>query len=202
MPTKTNMTQYEDQAHAQGYQYVMGVDEVGRGCIAGPLVCAGVIFPVGYCNPDIRDSKQLSACQRERLVEVIHRDCLGYQIVCLEPEIVDQLNPKKASQLGMVRCVQECSLAPDYVLVDFEPLNLSIPSISLVKGDQKSVSIAAASILAKVYRDHLMDEMDPLYPEYHFKSNKGYLTAAHQAAIVTFGPIAKVHRFSYKPIKK
>lgn len=196
------MNKYELNAHKNGYQLVIGVDEVGRGCIAGPLVCAGVIFPIGYTNNEIKDSKLLTIKQREKLYDQIIQDCLDYHIVVISSAEVDNINPKQASRLGMKRCVQEIKLKPDYVLIDFEKLDIDITSLSLVKGDQKSISIAAASIIAKVYRDRLLDELHLLYPLYGFNKNKGYLTKQHLNAINEYGPIKSIHRFSYKPIKK
>lgn len=195
-----NMNKYEYEANQIGYQYIIGVDEVGRGCIAGPLVCAGVIFPIGYTNSEIKDSKMLSIKQREKLYDQIIQDCLAYHIVIISPEEVDHINPKQASRLGMKRCVQEIEFKPDYALIDFEKLDIDIPSLSLVKGDQKSVSIAAASIIAKVYRDRILDELHTKYPQYDFLHNKGYLTKKHIQALKDFGPIKSIHRFSYKPI--
>lgn len=196
------MNKYELNAHKNGYQLVIGVDEVGRGCIAGPLVCAGVIFPIGYVNHEIKDSKLLTSKQREKLYSQIINDCIDYQIEIISPNDVDKLNPKQASRLGMKKCIENIHTKSDYVLIDFEKLDIDIPSVSITKGDQKSVSIAAASILAKVYRDKILDELHLQYPQYDFLHNKGYLTKKHMQALNELGPIIDVHRYSYKPIKK
>lgn len=202
MPIKTKMNEYERFYNDQNYQKIIGLDEAGRGCIAGPLVCAGVIFEPGYDNPLIKDSKQLTPMQRAIAARIIKQDCIAYNVVVLNPQVVDEMNPKQASRVGMQECVKTCNVKPDFALVDFEKLDLAIPSLSIVKGDQKSVSIAAASILAKEVRDALIVQYDHQYPEYKFRKNKGYLTLEHRQALEKYGPIKGLHRFSYKPIKK
>ncbi len=196
------MKEYENIAYANDYQLVGGLDEVGRGSIGGPLVCALVIFPKDYNNLAINDSKLLSASKRNILAKEIQEQAIDYQIETISNQIVDQVNPKNASKLCMVNCLKNIKTKPDYCLIDFEKLDIDIPSQSITKGDQKSISIAAASIVAKVYRDNIMVELATKYPNYGFDKHKGYLTKLHREAIQTYGPLKDVHRFSYRLIKK
>ncbi|MGL4343278.1 MAG: ribonuclease HII [Metamycoplasmataceae bacterium] len=196
------MKRYEEKAYQQNYQLIGGLDEVGRGSIAGPLVCAIVILPKDYNNLEINDSKLLTAQKREVLAQEIMNIAIDYNIQIISSEIVDKINPKRASQQGMLQCLEQIKTKPDYCLVDYEALNTLIPHKSIVKGDQKSLSIAAASIIAKVYRDNLMKELGKKFPNYQFEKNKGYLTKFHREAIQKYGPIKKIHRFSYRPIRK
>ncbi|MGL6124871.1 MAG: ribonuclease HII [Metamycoplasmataceae bacterium] len=196
------MKKFEEAAYKQGYQLIGGIDEVGRGCIAGPLVCALVILPKDYNNDEIKDSKLLSPKRRQELAKEITKVAIDYNIQVISSLTVDEINPKNASKQGMKKCLEDIKIKPDYCLIDFEKLDISIASESIVKGDQKSISIAAASIIAKVYRDNLMEELGRVYPDYGFERHKGYLTKCHLEAINKNGPIANVHRFSYKPIRK
>ena len=184
-----------------GYTHVLGMDEAGRGPIAGPLVVAGVCFPKGYEHDFIYDSKKLSEKKREELFEVIKKDALYYTIEIVSESFVDEHNIYAATQMTMERIVKECSIC-DAVLSDAMPLpHIDKPYEALVKGDQKSVSIAAASILAKVTRDHIMYEHDKKYPEYGFKKHKGYPTKAHLEALDKYG-VLEIHRRSYGPVAK
>lgn len=196
------MYKFENNAYKKGYKLIVGLDEVGRGCIAGPIVCAAVILPYKYKNKNIKDSKMLSSKKREELSKIIIKNCIDYSIIEITPENVDKLNPKKSSILGMEMAINKLKISPDFALIDYEKISTNIENISIIKGDQKSISIAAASIIAKVHRDNLMIKMSKLYPQYSFDKNKGYLTNTHKEAIKKFGPILKVHRYSYKPIKK
>lgn len=203
MTNKSDMLIYENQCYQEGYKFVAGVDEVGRGCIAGPLVAAMVILPKDYFNNKIKDSKLLSAAQRESLYHEIISQAISYEIFLINPKQVDELNPKQASIYAMEQCYHHIEVKPDVVLVDYEKLKLDTKTISITKGDQKSQSIAAASILAKVYRDNLMIEASKNYhSDYDFINNKGYLTKKHQEALIKHGPIKNFHRFSYKNIKE
>lgn len=195
------MNKFENQLIKKGFTKIAGIDEVGRGCIAGPLVCAIVILPVDYMNNEIKDSKQLTVIKRKKLSNIIKKVAIDYHIEVIEPSLVDKLNPKQASRFAMKKCVEEIKIKPDFLLIDFESINSNIPQLSIVKGDQKSISIAAASIIAKVYRDDLMDKIDKKYPLYDFKNNKGYLTKKHLLSLKENGPIKNIHRYSYKPIK-
>ena len=184
---------YENEARAAGYSRILGVDEAGRGPMAGPLVVGGVIFPEDFYDERINDSKKLTEKKREALYDLIIENALAYQIEVLSVEEVDTLNVYEASRTGMKRIVE--SLEPDFTLSDAMPLG-DIPHLSIIKGDAKSLSIGAASILAKVTRDRIMKEYGKPYPEYGFEKHKGYGTAAHYAAIRAHGP-CPIHRPSF-----
>jgi ribonuclease HII len=199
---KTNkLYAFESKFKVKGYKHIAGVDEAGRGPWAGPLVVAAVILPSNYRNDEINDSKLLPAKKREQLFEIIRKVALSYAIVFIAPKEVDDLNPKQAAILGMKKAIAKLSIRPDLVLIDAERINIRIKSKSIIKGDQKALSIAAASILAKVARDRYMTNIDALYPQYHFKKHKGYGTSEHMKALDLYGPIVDFHRFSYKPIQ-
>ena len=176
---------------------VLGIDEAGRGPLAGPLSVAGVIFPPGYENPEIYDSKSISEKKRERLYETIMEDALYFWISEVDEKTIDRYNIYRADQMAMKEIAT--ILPGQAVLTDAMPLELEVDCIPLVKGDQKSISIAAASILAKVTRDRIMTEYDRMYPEYGFASNKGYPTKTHLEAIDLYG-ITPIHRRSFAPV--
>lgn len=188
--------EYEKQAWAN-QQLVIGLDEAGRGPLCGPLVVAGVVFPIGYENEEIYDSKAISEKKRERLFETIQQDALHYWIEFVSPKVIDQKNIYRADQDCMFAIAQKANV--DMVLTDAMPLSLDTQVISLIKGDQKSISIAAASILAKVARDRYMIELDQKYPMYGFAKNKGYGTKQHIQAIQQYGIIDE-HRRSFAPV--
>jgi len=191
---------YENGIYAQGYQYIIGLDEAGRGPMAGPLVVAGVIFPKGYYDERINDSKQLSEKKREALYDLIIEKALAYSIQIIDVDEVDRLNVYRASQQGMLRAIKQIDIKPDFALSDAMPLGDAIEHLSLIKGDCKSMSIGAASILAKVTRDRIMKEYDKKYPEYHFKKHKGYPTKEHKEALKKYGA-CPIHRKSFKPVQ-
>ena len=179
-------------------QYVIGIDEAGRGPLAGPVVVAGVIFPIGYDSKDIYDSKKLSLKKREELYKVILEDALYYNIQIVDEKDVDKYNIYQATKMANERIVLDSKC--QVVLTDAMKLQLENYTVySIIKGDQKSCSIAAGSILAKVTRDHIMDEYDAIYPQYGFKQHKGYPTKAHLQALQQYGP-CPIHRFSYGPV--
>ncbi|MCD7839944.1 MAG: ribonuclease HII [Erysipelotrichaceae bacterium] len=192
--------EYEKAAYQKGKQYVIGLDEAGRGPMAGPLVVAGVIFPKGYINNDINDSKKLSEKKREQLFDIIKRDALAYQIEIISIEDVDKLNVYQASRLGMIQAIEHIAVKPDYALSDAMPLGDIIEHEAIIKGDSKSISIGAASILAKVTRDHIMMEYDKQYPQYGFAKHKGYPTKQHKEALQKYG-VTPIHRRSFQPVK-
>lgn len=188
---------YERELNGQGFKYVCGVDEVGRGPLAGPVVCAAVIMPLDDVVEGVDDSKKLSAKKREKLYGQIIEKAVAYAICRVEPRIIDEINILQATRLCMKNAVESLEILPDFVLTDGNmTLDISIPQKSIIKGDYYSYSIGAASVIAKVYRDNLMDEYDKELPEYAFASNKGYGTAAHIAAIERFG-LSSVHRRSF-----
>ena len=188
---------YERELSGQGFKYVCGVDEVGRGPLAGPVVCAAVIMPLDDVVEGVDDSKKLSAKGSEKLYGQIIEKAVAYAICRVEPRIIDEINILQATRLCMKNAVESLEVLPDFVLTDGNmTLDISIPQKSIIKGDYYSYSIGAASVVAKVYRDNLMCEYDEEFPEYAFASNKGYGTAAHIAAIERFG-LSSVHRRSF-----
>ena len=176
-----------------------GLDEVGRGCLAGPVVAAAVVLPCNYAHPILNDSKQLSAKQRERVKIDIERDALAWAIAEVSHQDIDRLNILKASFLAMHRAVDALMVKPEHLLIDgnrFVPYPM-IPHTCITKGDAHYLSIAAASVLAKVYRDDLMEELGREFPAYGWAQNVGYPTPAHRAAIRQFGP-TRYHRMSFR----
>lgn len=193
--------EYEQHYNELGYDWIIGIDEAGRGPIAGPLVVAGVVLPSGYDSDLIYDSKKLSSKKREQAYNIIINDALYFQIDIVDIETIDKLNIYRATQQSMFN-IATSNPQIQVVLTDAMPLdNLEMPSEAIIKGDQKSVNIAAGSILAKVTRDHIMEEYDKLYPEYGFKNHKGYPTAQHLAALDKYG-VLDIHRKSYGPVAK
>jgi ribonuclease HII len=202
----------ERQSYSHGFKCVAGLDEVGRGPLAGPVVAAAVVLPLGFTHPDIKDSKMLTAEQRERLLPTIRESavCWGVGIVAVEE--IDLMNILKASLLAMVKALRTLRPVPDCLLIDGNqmiPAELfSVNSAfkkppfqrTIIKGDQLCVSIAAASILAKVVRDTMMVELDKTYPEYGFAHHKGYSCITHMEALRRFGP-SPIHRRSFKPVR-
>lgn len=191
------MDTYEKLAYLEGYRYVAGVDEAGRGPLAGPVVAAAVIFPPEYRNKEINDSKQLSATKRAYLYDVIKNEAIAVGVGVAESDVIDQINILRASLQAMSEAVQELYISPDYLLVDgLHRVPLPTPQKPIVKGDALSISIAAASIIAKVSRDRIMEMYHRQFPQYNFMRNKGYGTEEHRNAIKQFG-ICKIHRRSF-----
>ncbi len=188
--------EYERKHLQDGKKYIAGVDEVGRGPLAGPVVCASVIMPLDDIIDGVDDSKKLSEKKRERLFEVIKEKAVCYSIYEISQEEIDQINILNAVKKCMTMAVETLSIKPDITLVDGVDTNLSINAEYIVKGDMKSYTIGCASILAKVYRDNLMKEYAKEFPEYGFEQNKGYGTKAHTNAIKEIGP-CKLHRRTF-----
>ena len=194
------MYSYEDEARAQGAEYIAGVDEAGRGPLAGPVVVGAVILPPDLYLPKINDSKKLSAKVREELYAEIKAKALAVQTAVISEKVIDRINIYQATINGMYDAIFALQPEPQHVLIDAVKLEqLPMSSQSIIKGDAKSASIAAASIIAKVERDHLMEEYAKQYPEYGFDSHKGYGTADHIAAIRKYGP-CPIHRMSFAPL--
>ena len=194
------MLYYEEAFRQEGYQVVAGIDEAGRGPLAGPVSIGACILPQDCFIEKLNDSKKLSEKQRDILYDKIIECAIDWKVIFISEEEIDQKNIYQATINGMYQAVTELSVTPDAVLIDAVPLSkLSQPSHSLIKGDQKSASIAAASILAKVSRDRLMEEYDRIYPQYGFAKHKGYGTAEHVAAIREYGP-CPIHRKTFEPI--
>lgn len=182
-----------------GFKYETGTDEAGRGCLAGPVTAAAVILPEDFELALLNDSKQLSEKIREHLRPLIQEKALCYHVTNIEPEIIDEINILNASIRAMQECIVKLSPVPEYIIVDgnrFKPVN-DIPHSCIIKGDGKYLSIAAASILAKTYRDDYMNMIHEEYPMYNWKQNKGYPTMQHREAIKKYG-ITKYHRKSFR----
>ena len=193
------VNQYEFPFWQQN-KIVLGLDEAGRGPIAGELVVAGVVFPVGYQNTEINDSKKLNEKKRNKLFEVIKEDALLYQIVIVPNKDIDKYNIYQATRMAMEAIAEKLNV--EQVLTDAMPLRIEDFNVqAIVKGDQKSISIAAASILAKVTRDQMMIAYDKKYPEYGFARHKGYPTKQHLKIINEIG-ICEIHRLSYQPVRQ
>lgn len=191
--------QYERSLLAKGLQYIAGVDEVGRGPLAGPVVCAAVIMPLeeGSIIVGVDDSKKLSAKKRESLAEEIKNKALAYTIVEVSEKEIDEINILEATKLGMKKALETLEIQPQSVLTDGNmTLDIAYPQKSVIGGDALSYSIGAASIIAKVYRDKMMDEYAKEYPQYAFNRNKGYGTAAHIQAIKEYG-LCPIHRRTF-----
>jgi ribonuclease HII len=193
------MDHFERVALQRGYQLIAGVDEAGRGPLAGPVVAAAVVLPLAYQNPEINDSKQLSAKKREKLYEWIREDALSVGLGVVEAPVIDRINILQATLQAMREAVQDLAILPDYLLIDGRntiPLVAPIPQEAIIKGDSLSISVAAASIIAKVSRDMIMDLYHRQFPQYNFLKNKGYGTEEHRKAIKQYG-LSKVHRKSF-----
>jgi ribonuclease HII len=192
------MNSFERRAHQRGYRLIAGIDEAGRGPLAGPVVAAAVILPRDYENPEIKDSKKLTPRKRERLYEVIEHDALSIGLGVVEASVIDDVNVLQATLMAMKEAVSNLSLKPDYLIIDgscciFVPL----PQEAVVKGDSRSISVASASIIAKVSRDSIMEIYHRQFPQYNFLKNKGYGTGEHREAIKKYGP-CKIHRRSFR----
>lgn len=188
---------FEQSARGKGYKVIGGIDEAGRGALAGPVVAAAVVFPPDYENPNIRDSKQLSPGQREKLSDIIQCDALCVGLGVVEAHIIDAVNILRATLTAMKEAALDLSLPPDYLLIDgINRIPLSTGQETIIKGDSLSVSVAAASIIAKVSRDRIMEIYHRQFPQYNFLSNKGYGTAEHREAIKKNG-YCKIHRRSF-----
>ncbi|WP_270577213.1 ribonuclease HII [Caldibacillus thermoamylovorans] len=195
------MMVYEKEAQKQGFQYVAGIDEVGRGPLAGPVVAAAVILPENIFISGINDSKKLSSKKREQLYQEIKNEALAIGIGVVGADVIDEINIYQATKKAMNIAINQLSIFPDFLLIDAMKIDTPITQRSLIKGDSLSVSIASASIIAKVYRDRLMMEYSKKYPEYQFEKNAGYGTREHIQAIRKFGP-TPIHRKTFAPIKE
>lgn len=198
----TEMTQYERALRAKGHIHLFGVDEVGRGPLAGPVVACAVCLPEDFYLPGLNDSKKVPIATREAFYEVIRRDALAIGIGIVDAARIDQINILQATKEAMKHAIRDAGLAPDVCLIDAVQLTgLSCEQVPIIGGDAKSVSIAAASIVAKVTRDRMMAEYAKEYPLYGFEKHAGYGTAEHLAAIARFGP-TPIHRMTFTGVKE
>jgi len=197
-----DMLSLEAQAMRRGYCRIAGVDEAGRGPLAGPVVAAAVILPDGLILPDVNDSKTLTAAVRDELFDLIHREAISVGVGFGDHELVDSINILQATLSAMRDAILCLTPAPDFLLIDgISSVKMNIPQLTVKKGDSLSLSIAAASIIAKVTRDRMMLEYDALYPGYGFAAHKGYAAASHMAAIAKLGP-SPIHRKSFSGVKE
>ncbi|HNZ78098.1 MAG TPA: ribonuclease HII [Bacilli bacterium] len=194
-----DLYEYENSLVATGYRNIVGVDEAGRGPMAGPLVVAACLLPLDDKIIGLNDSKKLTPKKREELYNIIKEKAIEYHIEVIDVGEVDKLNVYKASKWGMEQCIKQFKTPIDYVLSDAMPLDIDLEYLAIVKGDAKSASIAAASILAKVTRDHIMIDFDEVYPQYGFKKHKGYITKEHKSALEKYG-VCPLHRRSFAPV--
>lgn len=190
---------YERELNKKGINLIAGVDEVGRGPLIGPVVAAAVILPKDYKLDGLTDSKKLSEKKREYFYEIIKKDALAIGIGIVAEKVIDEINIYEATKVAMKEAINKLNIKPEHILIDAMPLDLDIPTTSIIKGDLLSITISAASVIAKVTRDHMLYEMDKEYPMYDLKNNKGYGTKKHIEAIKKYG-ITKYHRLSYKPV--
>ena len=191
---------YEKELISKGIKLIGGIDEVGRGPLVGPVVAACVILPLNYKLEGLTDSKKLSEKKREKFFDILSKDAISIGIGIIDEKKIDEVNIYEATKLAMKEAFNKMDVKPEHVLIDAMPLELRVPTTSIIKGDAKSLTIAAASVIAKVTRDRMMDELHEKYPYYNFKKNKGYPTKEHVEAINKYG-IIKEHRKSYGPVK-
>lgn len=194
------MQQFEKKAHAKGHRLIVGIDEVGRGPLAGPVVAAAVILPEDFQLLGVNDSKKLSAKKRAELYDEIQNQAISIGIGMVEHTKIDEINIYQASKLAMGIALEDLCFTPDYLLIDAMKLDVDIPQESIIKGDARSISIAAASIVAKVIRDRLMEDYAKIYPGYGFENNAGYGTKEHLLGLEQQG-ICTIHRKTFAPIK-
>lgn len=195
-----NLYNYENRLKNEGFSLIAGIDEAGRGSLSGPVVAAAVILPCQLFIPYIKDSKKLTSQKRTELYCSILNKARNVGIGIVDAAIIDRINIAQASFLAMKKAILDLKEVPDYLLVDgFKIPHLNISQLPLIKGEDKSISIAAASIIAKVYRDNIMVKYDQKYPQYLFKKNKGYGTEEHLEALLKYGP-SEIHRKSFKRV--
>ena len=194
----SELWKFEHQCYDEGFEIVCGVDEAGRGPLAGPVCAAAVILPEGAVIEGLDDSKKLTEKKRERLYDIIKQTAVAYSVAYGTLEEIETVNILEATYLAMNRAIEGLTVKPDFALIDGNrvPRGIKIPCETVVKGDSKSMSVAAASVLAKVTRDRLMLEYDKKYPEYNFKKHKGYGTKEHTELIKQYGP-CEIHRLSF-----
>ena len=197
------MLDFEDKFYDEKCKVIVGCDEAGRGPLLGPVVAAAVILPRDFYHPLINDSKQLTEKKRKEAFEIIKSHALGIGVGIVDVEEIDRINIYEASRKAMKIAIKQLPIPFDLVLTDAMPLPFEeYQYIDIIKGDAKARCIAASSIVAKVTRDNMMEELDKKYPMYEIKKHKGYGTKAHLEALEKYGPIEGVHRKSFKPVKK
>ena len=196
-----DLYKYEKELWESGIKLVAGVDEVGRGPLVGPVVAAAVILPKSFVLEGLTDSKKLSEKKRNLFYKIIMKEAISVGIGIIDAFVIDEVNIYAASKLAMYEAISKLSVRPEHVLIDAMPLDLEVSSTSIIRGDSLSISVAAASVVAKVTRDEMMYELDRMHPDYGFKNHKGYPTKAHLKAIDECG-ILPNYRMTYAPVKK
>ena len=194
---------HEDELKSRGYQLIAGIDEAGRGALAGPVVAGAVILPRGYCPwfKFVRDSKELSPKQRERLFHLIGQEAIAIGVGSISHHMIDTVNILEATKLAMMQAVEKLPQQPQFLLIDGLALSrCSIPQKRIIGGDKLCLSIACASIVAKVTRDHIMEQLDKVYPGYGLARHKGYATGEHVSRLNELGP-SPIHRLSFAPVR-
>ncbi len=194
------MLAYEKELYTQGIQLIAGVDEVGRGPLAGPVVAAAVILPENCKIPGLNDSKKIPKSKHKEIYEAVLQNAIAIGIGIKDNQVIDQVNIYEATKLAMMEAIGQLEPQPQHLLIDAMKLDLPIPQTSIIKGDANSLSIAAASIVAKVTRDQMMEKFDREYPGYDFAQNAGYGTAKHLAGLDQLG-VTPIHRRSFEPVK-
>lgn len=195
-----NLYEYESELYKSGCIYIAGVDEVGRGPLIGPVVSACVVLPKDFIPEGLTDSKKLTEKKRNMFYNIIMENAISIGIGIVNAEVIDEINIYEATKKSMIEAINNCNIAIDHILIDAMKLDINIPHTSIIKGDAKSISIAAASVIAKVTRDKMMYELDKVYPMYGFKDHKGYPTKKHIDALNKYGLIDG-YRKTYKPVK-
>ena len=196
-----NNYEFEQKYYDLGKEYIAGVDEVGRGPLAGPVVSAAVIMPKDFYIEGVTDSKKLSEKKRIMYEKLILENAISIGISFISEKVIDEINIYVASRKAMIDAISKLKVKPDIVLVDAMPLNIDIETESIIKGDEKSFMIACASVIAKQARDNYMNELSKIYPEYGFEKHKGYPTKAHKEALKKYG-VLDIHRKTYKPVQE
>lgn len=194
-----NLYEYENNLYNKGLEFIGGVDEVGRGPLIGSVVAACVVLPKGFALEGLTDSKKLSEKKRDIFYDIIMEKAIAVGIGIVDEKKIDEINIYEATKVAMLKAIQNTNIKLEHVLIDAMPLDIDIPTTSIIKGDSKSISIAAASVIAKVTRDRMMYDLDKKYPMFDLASNKGYGTKKHIEAIRKYG-ITKYHRLSFKPV--
>lgn len=196
-----DLYKYEKKLYEKGLNYIGGVDEVGRGPLIGSVVASCVVLPKDFVLEGLTDSKKLSEKKRDEYYKIIKEKAIAIGIGIVDEKVVDEINIYEATKMAMKEAIKNTGIRLDHVLIDAMPLDIDVPTTSIIKGDSKSISIAAASVIAKVTRDKMMYDLDKIYSMYDLANNKGYGTKKHIEAIKKYG-ITKYHRLSYKPVSE
>lgn len=195
-----NLLEYESELYKKGITLIAGIDEVGRGPLCGPVVACACILPVNYELDGLTDSKKLTEKKREKYYDILIQDAVSYGVGIVSPERIDEINILEASKEAMLQAISKLNVVPEHLLIDAVKLNTDIEQTPIIKGDAKSLSIAAASVIAKVTRDRMMVDLDKEYPEYGYGKHKGYPTKTHIEAIKKYG-VKDFYRKTFGPVR-